>query len=179
MFTAFDNGFLAPARDYVLDGVAGWSSFVFMIVLAFALAWRSNVVADTGDPGESPRTYNDVRARRLAQTALMVAFGAPWLFPLGLEGLVLPALFVGVLVLVIDAVAHHHFTAVVRADSEDEALAAGREALTRMDGNFDSNDDGFEDGTVTELSHDDLPGDAFMAPELRMQWARTGRDPRM
>lgn len=48
-----------------------------------------------------------------------------------------------------------------------------------MDGNFDSNDDGFEDGTVTELSYDDLPGDAFMSPELRMQWARTGRDPRM
>ena len=108
MFTAFDNGFLAPARDYVLDGVAGWSSFVFMIVLAFALAWRSNVVADTDDPGESPRTYSDVRARRLAQTALMVAFGVPWLFPLGLEGLVLPALFVGVLVLVIDDTAHRH-----------------------------------------------------------------------
>lgn len=71
------------------------------------------------------------------------------------------------------------FTTVVHADSEDEALAAGLEALTRMDGNFDPNDDGFEDGTVTELSHDDLPGDAFMAPELRMQWARTGRDPRM
>lgn len=71
------------------------------------------------------------------------------------------------------------FATVVHADSEDEALAVGREALTRMDGNFDSNDDGFEDGTVTELSYDDLPGDAFMSPELRMQWARTGRDPRM